>query len=862
LILFSSGLNDQHAKFSDMDEHPDREQRSYSIDHSTDSHAQREPISVLPGGESSILNPDNKYNQDSTFGIGSDDMIPRQKKSMDPRNKDPMIFKPPPPSTRKSISEDSGIGFFGDCNTVSNAPRSRTSLDQASLHRGFISTLPSAQGGRRRRSSAIQRDVPLSDITNIVNNPRDESVTTSAYDNVPIGSSALKSNDMKLSTQSSSDDYNNFLVDRNDMSKSNSYYRSTTENRHDLSDNSFDSELNNNNIPYSAKEVPSNFPAGRTEYAMKPKEKLNVSTGESTHDQDSLGQYAINTHETYVSPGVSGTKAIDKRTENLKGYQTDDSATEDEEETTGKGFFSYATSAAAAVGAGAVAASAAVSNAFFGKPTNDNAIGTQRQVTESQRFSLDDSPSVWKSEDLSSDPNNLYETPIRWGQSTGSKAPPLSSSNKLADKKGAVLNNDQKNDVGDHQTDDFFSSFPDHKTKEESIPHRAYVVPIQDAAISQGNSRLPAVPLKPIDKQKTSLSQEIPTQRKAFTKSKTFAPQVPVSELSKEGSTICLAKNMPRPNEQSHVPYHNFDVPTREQVLLKDAILTPPLGPVKETEELPYQPHDVPTREQAMLKDAILTPPLGPSKPAEAETVPYHAHDVPTREQAMLKDAIITPPPSESIEPEFVEDSPYNVPTKGQSILEKSTSDSPPSQELKNVTGMLPNQLLYTSMPLPDPLKLDQEKPISRPDKLESIEGDTRDKSVPLMNNAVLSDVMPGSFVHSASEDHVSGFEHSNDEDEPAIHGQHACFHTMDIVPPEITPKQVDHSFCGNIKEPSIHGQNPSFYLDEDSNVTGSIRDKSSIGGPADNLNQDEAQTDGFASTNGKLVTPPFYLIF
>ncbi|KAI8891302.1 hypothetical protein K501DRAFT_299918 [Backusella circina FSU 941] len=888
------GLNDQYAKSSDMDEHPDREQRSHSIDHSTDSRAQREPISVLPGNDFTISNPDNKYNQDSALGVGSDDMVSHQQKSMDPRNKTPLNFKPPPPSTRKSISEDSGIGFFGDCNTVSYTPRSRTSLDQASLHRGFISTLPSAQGGRRKKNPAIKDGAPLTDITNIANNQRDESVSTSAYDNVPIGSSALESKDMKLSTRSSSDDYNNFLVDRNDMSKRDSHYRSTTENRLDLSSNSFDSELDNTNIPYSARESSSNFPSNRTEYAMKPKEKLDISTGESSHDQDSLGQYAVNTHETTdVSPGVSDISPKDKRTGQLKESQADDSATEDEDESGGKGFFSFATSAAAAVGAGAAAAGAVVSNALFGKSVNDNAIETSKTTTVNRHFSLDDSPSVWKSEDLPSDHSNLYETPIRWGQSsTGGKAP-LSSDMNFAEKQ-STPNDDQKNAFGDRQIGDLPSSSSNFKSKEEGIPHRAYVVPSHSNINSQVDSRLSNLPLQSNDKQTPYQSSELPTHEKVIPKDTTFSSQIPVSELATEGSATCVVNNMPRSeepimengnlknpeplrlNEHNHVPYHAFDVPTREQALLKDAILTPPLAPSEpvENEHVPYNAFDVPTREQALLKDAILTPPLAPAKLAEDENVPYQPHDVPTREQAMIKDAILTPPPSESTKPELVEDSPYNVPTKSQAILEKSISGTPPSRELKNVSGMLPNQRLYTSMPLPNPLKLDQAKPISQPERLESIEGDTREKSVPLMRDTVLSDRMPGSFEHSAYEetftDNVSGIEHLNDKDEPAIHGQHACFHTMDVVPPEITPKQVTHSFCGDVKEPSLHGQNPSFYPDEGSSVTNDISNKNLKNGQnnlgsletprenksptsalSGNLNQDQSPVDGFVPIKG-----------
>lgn len=46
---------------------------------------------------------------------------------------------------------------------------------------------------------------------------------------------------------------------------------------------------------------------------------------------------------------------------------------------------------------------------------------------------------------------------------------------------------------------------------------------------------------------------------------------------------------------------------------------------------------------------------------------------------------------------------------------------------------------------------------------------------------------------------------------EPAIHGQSACFHTKDPICDETT-KDKNHAFCENVQEPSLHGQNPSFY--------------------------------------------------
>ncbi|CAO3657018.1 unnamed protein product [Mucor hiemalis] len=128
-----------------------REQRSSSVDQTgTDAHAQREPVQVLPSDfGSNILNP---VEQDSNFKNDSEDMISRNKK---PTNYDLFNMK----------TENKGIHhgtFFGDSNVARRT--SRTTLDQEGLHRGNISTLPSA-GESRRRSLQQHENDPQSKAT-------------------------------------------------------------------------------------------------------------------------------------------------------------------------------------------------------------------------------------------------------------------------------------------------------------------------------------------------------------------------------------------------------------------------------------------------------------------------------------------------------------------------------------------------------------------------------------------------------------------------------------------------------------------------------------------------------------------------
>lgn len=133
-----------------------REQRSSSIDQGkTDAQAQREPVQVLPSDfGSNVLNP-ALVEQDSNFKNDSEDMISRNKK---PTNYDLYNMKttennelPDYSATSKNTTATATTTtgtFFGDSNVARRT--SRSTLDQEGLHRGNISTLPSAGESRRR----------------------------------------------------------------------------------------------------------------------------------------------------------------------------------------------------------------------------------------------------------------------------------------------------------------------------------------------------------------------------------------------------------------------------------------------------------------------------------------------------------------------------------------------------------------------------------------------------------------------------------------------------------------------------------------------------------------------------------------
>ncbi|KAG2211439.1 hypothetical protein INT46_004727 [Mucor plumbeus] len=180
-----------------------REQESAHIGQtSNNAETQREPTNVFPsdfGGY--ILHPENKFTQSSDFVHGSDDMV-THKKPLESKKND--VISPPGYASKPELTHDEDISFFGDSNTTEPYAKSRSTLDQASLHRGSITTLPSAGNQRRgsahssgrresldneRRGSNHQRGVPISGLGGV--HAPESATSTAANVNVPIGGSAL-----------------------------------------------------------------------------------------------------------------------------------------------------------------------------------------------------------------------------------------------------------------------------------------------------------------------------------------------------------------------------------------------------------------------------------------------------------------------------------------------------------------------------------------------------------------------------------------------------------------------------------------------------------------------------------------------
>ncbi|KAG2204436.1 hypothetical protein INT47_005227 [Mucor saturninus] len=131
-------------------QHQDIEQLSYSNDDQDLSQPQREPVEVHPGdfGGYGI-----DLVQDSDLKNGSEDMVSR----VPPTCYDTSKLKssaPPIYQERPPLTHEKDIDFFGDSHVAGRG--SRSTLDQDSLHRGSVNTLPSA-GQRRGSTSSTQR---------------------------------------------------------------------------------------------------------------------------------------------------------------------------------------------------------------------------------------------------------------------------------------------------------------------------------------------------------------------------------------------------------------------------------------------------------------------------------------------------------------------------------------------------------------------------------------------------------------------------------------------------------------------------------------------------------------------------------
>ncbi|CAO3626098.1 unnamed protein product [Mucor fragilis] len=198
--LGSNGISNSSSAMSNNQNY--EQDSAYIGQTSSNAEPQREPTNVLPsdfGGY--LLHPENKTNQSSDLMHGSDDMVARKDRTIVDSQK---TASPPGYASNPVLTHDEDISFFGDSNTTEPRSTSRSTLDQAGLHRGSISTLPSAGNQRRgsaqssgrrdsldneRRGSAHQHGTPISGLGGV---HAPESATSKAANvNVPIGGNAL-----------------------------------------------------------------------------------------------------------------------------------------------------------------------------------------------------------------------------------------------------------------------------------------------------------------------------------------------------------------------------------------------------------------------------------------------------------------------------------------------------------------------------------------------------------------------------------------------------------------------------------------------------------------------------------------------
>jgi hypothetical protein len=155
-----------------------------------------------------LLHPDSKSDQSSELKYGSEDMITRKQPQSDSNEYGLYGTKPfsattgephhhsttplPDYEANATLTHDKTVDFFGDSITTERHGVSRSSLDQDSLHRGSISTLPSA--GRNRRNSSHKRGVPISGTNNWSPNTdkSPQAKSAPAYVHVPSGDDALR----------------------------------------------------------------------------------------------------------------------------------------------------------------------------------------------------------------------------------------------------------------------------------------------------------------------------------------------------------------------------------------------------------------------------------------------------------------------------------------------------------------------------------------------------------------------------------------------------------------------------------------------------------------------------------------------
>ncbi|KAI8876566.1 hypothetical protein K501DRAFT_279295 [Backusella circina FSU 941] len=314
------------------------------------------------------------------------------------------------------------------------------------------------------------------------------------------------------------------------------------------------------------------------------------------------------------------------------------------------------------------------------------------------------------------------------------------------------------------------------------------------------------------------------------------------------------------PIKLTHKPY---DVPTLGQSLLNKAIQvssssleTPdstsskrssmqiPDSKYKSNKPQPiHNPYDVLTLGQTIMTEST-------NSSIQRNDVSHSVYDVPTKAQFILQEATTGPSLKHKLNSSYcaitqsilsipIETPPSPADSDNELLIETSTSDNCPKfKERLPLTYALDasnRALNYINNGYPPSPKSEEKEDVyessilydkspSAHIKLESIEGNTISFRNPENDTAYLSDRMPGSFdflevppVIPAPDLYDSlPIIRISEKDEPSIHGQTACYSTVDPVQPEsFSFMYASASSKMSDIEPSIYGQSPSFYPGE-----------------------------------------------
>jgi hypothetical protein len=308
------------------------------------------------------------------------------------------------------------------------------------------------------------------------------------------------------------------------------------------------------------------------------------------------------------------------------------------------------------------------------------------------------------------------------------------------------------------------------------------------------------------------------------------------------------------PIKVTHSPY---DVPTRSQSLLDQAIQATPdsanseisnqrTTDFKDKPNKPqpsYSPYDVLTLGQTVMKDST-------ESSLQTNGVIHNAYDVPTKAQSLLQEAATSSSLKDKVNSSYsaltnsilsipIESPPSPEDSDDELLIASGASNDVPefkerlpltyaldasNRAFSHISNGYPPSPKAEKQETIDEISVLGDKPPSVNIKLESIEGSTIGVEDSKNDMAFLSDKMPGSYdffdMRPVTPEPVLydflPISCMSEKEEPAIHGQCACYTAPDIVQPEsLSFRYVSKSSRMNDIEPSIHGQSPSFYPGE-----------------------------------------------